>query len=114
MGYPIVEPYDSGQLDTGDGHRVYWEVCGNPDGKAAVVLHGGPGSGATPWWRQFFDSRAVPVCPARPAWVRAQPAERRRRPNRSVAVERVGPVLGRVPAAAMCALDNALRLHLQL
>jgi proline iminopeptidase len=53
--YPIVEPYQSGRLETGDGHRVYWEVCGNPEGKAAVVLHGGPGSGATPWWRQFFD-----------------------------------------------------------
>lgn len=42
-------------MATGDGHQVYWEVCGNPDGKPAVVLHGGPGSGATPWWRQFFD-----------------------------------------------------------
>lgn len=37
-------------MDTG-----YWEVYGNPDGKPAAVLHGGPGSGATPWWRQFFD-----------------------------------------------------------
>jgi len=42
-------------LDTGDGHRVYWEVVGNPMGKPAVALHGGPGSGCTPWWRQFFD-----------------------------------------------------------
>lgn len=42
-------------LDVGGGHRIYWEVCGNPDGKPAVVLHGGPGSGATPFWRQFFD-----------------------------------------------------------
>lgn len=55
MPHPISEPYDSGMLDTGDGHRVYWEVCGNPEGKPAVVLHGGPGSGATRWWRQFFD-----------------------------------------------------------
>jgi proline iminopeptidase len=53
--YPAVEPYQSGLMDTSDGHRVYWEVCGNPRGKPAVVLHGGPGSGATPWWRQFFD-----------------------------------------------------------
>jgi proline iminopeptidase len=52
---PVLEPYDHGILDVGDGHRVYWEVCGRPDGKPAVVLHGGPGSGATPWWRQFFD-----------------------------------------------------------
>jgi proline iminopeptidase len=55
MPYPIVDPYDSGLMDTGDGHRVYWEVCGHRQGKPAIVLHGGPGSGATPWWRQFFD-----------------------------------------------------------
>ena len=55
MTYPIVDPAGSGLLDTGDGHQVYWEVCGNPSGKPAVVLHGGPGSGASPWWRQFFD-----------------------------------------------------------
>jgi proline iminopeptidase len=42
-------------MDTGDVHQIYWEVCGNPDGRPAVVLHGGPGSGATPWWRRFFD-----------------------------------------------------------
>jgi proline iminopeptidase len=51
----VVEPYDHGMLEVGHGHRVYWEVCGNPDGKPAVVLHGGPGSGATAYWRQFFD-----------------------------------------------------------
>ena len=55
MTYPIVEPFESGLLDTGDGHRVYWEACGNPRGKSAVVVHGGPGSSAAPWWRQFFD-----------------------------------------------------------
>lgn len=51
------EPYESGLMPTDDGHHIYWEVCGNPDGKPAVVLHGGPGSGAAPWWRQFFDPR---------------------------------------------------------
>lgn len=55
MTYSIVEPHESGLMDTGDGHQVYWEVAGSPQGKPAVVLHGGPGSGATPWWRQFFD-----------------------------------------------------------
>lgn len=55
MVYPIVDPTRSGLLDTGDGHQVHWEVGGNPSGKPAVVLHGGPGSGASPWWRQFFD-----------------------------------------------------------
>jgi proline iminopeptidase len=53
--YPEIEPYDHGLLDVGDGNRVYWEVCGNPDGKPALVVHGGPGSGASPWWRRYFD-----------------------------------------------------------
>lgn len=49
------EPYESGLMASGDGHQIYWELYGNPAGKPAIVLHGGPGSGATPWWRQFFD-----------------------------------------------------------
>jgi proline iminopeptidase len=56
--YPETEPYDHGMLDVGDGQLVYWEVCGNPNGKPAVVLHGGPGSGAGPWWRRYFDPAA--------------------------------------------------------
>ena len=55
--YPLIEPYEQGLLDVGDGHRVYWEQCGNPQGKPALVLHGGPGSGATPAWRRYFDPR---------------------------------------------------------
>lgn len=55
MRYPVVEPFESGVLETGDGHSVFWERVGNPSGKPAVVLHGGPGSGAPPWWRTFFD-----------------------------------------------------------
>jgi proline iminopeptidase len=53
--YPPVEPYDSGFLDVGDGHRVYWETCGNPAGRPALFLHGGPGGGCTPASRRFFD-----------------------------------------------------------
>ena len=53
--YPQIEPYETGQLDVGDGHSLYWEVCGNPAGKPAVVLHGGPGSGCTPGSRRYFD-----------------------------------------------------------
>lgn len=53
--YPEIEPYDHGMLDVGDGHRVYWEVCGNPGGKPAVVLHGGPGSGCSTGQRRYFD-----------------------------------------------------------
>ncbi|MEV6149945.1 prolyl aminopeptidase [Nonomuraea sp. NPDC052129] len=53
--YPPIEPYDHGHLDTGDGHLVYWEVCGNPAGKPALVVHGGPGSGCSENQRRRFD-----------------------------------------------------------
>ncbi|WP_116998758.1 prolyl aminopeptidase [Desertimonas flava] len=53
--YPAIEPYESGLLDVGDGHHVYWEQCGNPDGKPVVFLHGGPGAGCTPNQRRLFD-----------------------------------------------------------
>jgi proline iminopeptidase len=53
--YPKVEPYEHGMLDVGDGELVYWEQCGDPDGKPALVLHGGPGSGTTPGSRRWFD-----------------------------------------------------------
>ncbi|SCD76971.1 proline iminopeptidase [Streptomyces sp. DvalAA-19] len=53
--YPPIEPYESGMLEVGDGHRVYWEACGNPDGKPALVVHGGPGSGCGPRARRYFD-----------------------------------------------------------
>ncbi len=56
--FPAIDPYDSGMLEVGDGHRVYWECCGNPDGQPALYLHGGPGSGATPGQRRFFDPGA--------------------------------------------------------
>jgi proline iminopeptidase len=53
--YPPIEPYEQGHLDMGDGHLVYWEVCGNPDGKPALVVHGGPGSGCSTGQRRSFD-----------------------------------------------------------
>ena len=53
--FPEIEPYDSGLLDVGDGNQIFWETSGNPEGKPAVVLHGGPGSGCTPTHRRFFD-----------------------------------------------------------
>ncbi len=53
--YPEIEPYEQGMLEAGDGNRVYWETCGNPRGKPAVVLHGGPGSGCSEWHRRLFD-----------------------------------------------------------
>lgn len=53
--YPPLEPHDHGMLDVGDGNRLYWEASGNPDGKPAVVLHGGPGSGSSPGARRYFN-----------------------------------------------------------
>ncbi|HEY0830022.1 MAG TPA: prolyl aminopeptidase [Candidatus Dormibacteraeota bacterium] len=59
--YPEVEPHDHGMLDVGDGNVMYWETCGNPAGKPALVLHGGPGSGCSPWFRRLFDPRAYRI-----------------------------------------------------
>ncbi len=53
--YQNVEPYRHGMLDVGDGHRLYWELCGNPEGKPAVFLHGGPGAGSSIPSRGLFD-----------------------------------------------------------
>jgi proline iminopeptidase len=53
--YPPIKPYRQGRLDVGDGHEVYWELCGNPDGRPAVFLHGGPGAGCSPDHRRLFD-----------------------------------------------------------
>lgn len=53
--YPEIEPYRSGMLDVGDGHSIYWELSGNPAGKPAVFLHGGPGAGSSPRHRRLFD-----------------------------------------------------------
>ncbi len=63
--YQDTAPYAFGWLPPAEGHEVYWECCGNPDGnpdgKPALVLHGGPGSGATAYWRQFFDPKKYKV-----------------------------------------------------
>ena len=59
--YPKIEPYEHGLLDVGEGNSLYWEACGNPNGKPALVLHGGPGSGCTPWHRRLFDPTAYRI-----------------------------------------------------
>ncbi len=59
--YPKLQPYDHGMLDAGDRNLVYWEVCGNPEGKPAVVLHGGPGSGCSTRMRRYFDPTAYRI-----------------------------------------------------
>ena len=53
--YPEIQPYQTGALDVGDGHRLYWELSGNPDGKPVVFLHGGPGGGSSPDHRRQFN-----------------------------------------------------------
>jgi proline iminopeptidase len=53
--YPAIEPYRSGRLEVGDGHSLYWELCGNPAGTPAIFLHGGPGAGCSPDHRRLFD-----------------------------------------------------------
>ncbi|HEY0450243.1 prolyl aminopeptidase [Actinophytocola sp.] len=59
--YPPVEPHEQGMLDVGDGHEIYWEVSGNPAGRPAVFLHGGPGSGTTALQRRLFDPAAYRI-----------------------------------------------------
>ncbi|MBD3769551.1 MAG: prolyl aminopeptidase [Rhodobacterales bacterium] len=53
--YPEIEPFETGFLDTGDGHQVYWERVGTKGAKPAVFLHGGPGGGCSPSHRRLFD-----------------------------------------------------------
>ncbi len=59
--YPPIEPDDTGMLPVGDGHTIYWEWCGNPEGKPAVFLHGGPGGGCNADHRRQFDPRRYRV-----------------------------------------------------
>jgi len=53
--FPPIEPYNHGWLSVGDGHEIYYEESGNPTGKPCLFVHGGPGGGASPAARQFFD-----------------------------------------------------------
>lgn len=53
--YPEAEAHAQGWLMVGDGHSIYWEEAGNPNGIPALTLHGGPGSGFSPSVRRFFD-----------------------------------------------------------
>src|SRR5690606_20075857 len=59
--YPEIHPYAHGYLNTGDGHRVYWELCGNPEGKPAIFLHGGPGGGCSSAHRRLFDPECYEI-----------------------------------------------------
>lgn len=59
--YPPIDPFDQRIIDMRDGHRIYVEQCGNPDGIPVVVLHGGPGGGCSPAMRRYFDPTAFRV-----------------------------------------------------
>lgn len=53
--FPPIEPFASGHLDVGDGHRVYYEECGRRDGMPVLIVHGGPGGGCSPLMRRYHD-----------------------------------------------------------
>ena len=59
--YPEIEPFDSGFLNVDSRHRMYYEQCGNPQGKPVVILHGGPGAGCGAKIRRFHDPRAYRI-----------------------------------------------------
>lgn len=59
--YPAIEPYNTGYLRVSDVHEIYYEECGNPEGKPAVFVHGGPGSGCDNRARSFFDPEAYRI-----------------------------------------------------
>lgn len=53
--HPETQPHAEGMLDVGEGNRVHWTAHGNPAGKPAAVVHGGPGSGSNPGLLRLFD-----------------------------------------------------------
>lgn len=59
--YPPIEPYETGLLDTGEGHQIFYERCGRRGGKPAVFLHGGPGGGSSAIHRQLFHPEVYDV-----------------------------------------------------
>ena len=59
--YSPIEPFDRRMLDVGDGHQVYMEQSGNPNGVPVVVLHGGPGGGCSPAMRRYFDPKVYRI-----------------------------------------------------
>jgi len=59
--YPAIDPFDQQMLDVGDGHSLYVEQCGNPNGIPVIVVHGGPGGGCSPAMRRYFDPQRYRV-----------------------------------------------------
>jgi proline iminopeptidase len=59
--YPPVEPFDRQMMDVGEGHSIYVEQSGNPEGRPVIVLHGGPGGGCSPAMRRYFSPKAYRI-----------------------------------------------------
>ena len=57
--YPAIEPYETGMLDVGEGHSLYYERVGTPGAKPAVFLHGGPGGGTVPITRATLTRTTI-------------------------------------------------------
>ena len=58
--YPHIEPYNHGFIEV-DEHKIYYEECGNPNGKPAIFLHGGPGGGGSTSVRKFFNPKSYRI-----------------------------------------------------
>lgn len=103
--YPDLEAHESGMLDVGDGHSIYFDVSGNPNGVPAVFLHGGPGAGCDARSRTFFD----------PAFYRIvvfdQRGSGRSKPNSADDLE--GSLVENTTPKLVADIE-ALRLHLQI
>ena len=78
-------------LDVGDGQQLYWEECGNPDGKPAVFVHGGPGGGVIPGLPAVLRPGPLPGDPVRPAQLRTLAAARLRAGRRPVHQHHLAP-----------------------
>jgi proline iminopeptidase len=61
VAYPPIEPYASGRIKVSPVHEIYWEECGNPDGKPAILVHGGPGGGSNDFMRRLHDPAAYRI-----------------------------------------------------
>ena len=59
--YPPIEPYETGMLQVSELHTIAWEKSGNPEGMPVLVIHGGPGGGGQPSYRQYFDPNAYNI-----------------------------------------------------
>ena len=59
--YPEIEPHTTGNLQVSPLHTIAWERCGNPQGQSVIVIHGGPGGGSQPSYRQYFNPETAPA-----------------------------------------------------